>query len=162
MSTLARSSTQPPAQGNKAEHLPPSIAEVVDGEVESVELYIHSAYAFKVYTGTVLPLPLTLQFSEIQFGNTPHQFRIWWEDEGLNAPPKCLLCNLVQQSRSHTILYHIQPGLPRVYRDYPKITESSPTCGRDDMALRFPPLRLLCYFHPISLVYVSGPKALVI
>jgi len=92
----------------------------------------------------------------------PHMFRIWWEDEGLNAPPKCLLRNLVQQSRSHTFIrHHIQPGLPRAYRDYPKVTESSPTCGRDDRTLRFPPLRLLYYFPPIPLVYVSEPKALV-
>jgi hypothetical protein len=37
----------------------------------------------------------------------------------------------------------------------------SPTCGRDDRALRFPPLRLLCYSPPTSLVNVSEPKALV-
>jgi len=39
------------------------------------------------------------------------------------------------------------------------VTTQSPTCGRDDRALRFPPLRLPCYSHPISLVYVSEPKA---
>jgi len=39
------------------------------------------------------------------------------------------------------------------------VTTQSPTCGRDDRALWFPPLRLLCYSHTVSLVYVSEPKA---
>jgi len=37
----------------------------------------------------------------------------------------------------------------------------SPACGRDDRALWFPPLRLLCYSPPTSRVYVSESKALV-
>ena len=44
---------------------------------------------------------LPLQYSEIQFGGMPYQFRIWWLHERFNSPPKCLLYDFVQQTIAH-------------------------------------------------------------
>jgi len=109
-----------------------------------------------VCTGTVLLLPL--QYSEIQFGNLPCRFRIWWEDEGLNVPPKC----------RYAISYcnpDLTPSVTISNQDYLVLAVTSkgpqsPTCGRDDRAIRFP-LLLLYYSPPTSLVDVSEPTAFV-
>ena len=139
-------------RGNKAEHLPSSRAEVMNQWSYTSIPHTPSKCAqgqFYLYL---------YNFPRFNLEIWPISFAFGGRMKGL-----MLLRNVSYAiSYSNTFIrHHIQPGLPRAYRDYPKVIQSSPTCCKDDRALWFPHLHLLYYFPPISLVYVSEPKALV-